>query len=125
MDRIDLRVQVEPVGRVDMAKTQLGESSAVIRDRVITARAVAAHRFANMGWSLNSQIPARALRTEFQPERAAMNFLHDELDREHITARGLHKIIRTAWSFADLKGNKLPTMEDVMAAHTLRGKVEA
>jgi magnesium chelatase family protein len=124
MDRIDLRVQVEPVGRVDMAKTQLGESSAVIRDRVITARAVAAHRFANMGWLLNSQIPARALRTEFQPERAAMNFLHDELDREHITARGLHKIIRTAWSFADLKGNKLPTMEDVMAAHTLRGKVE-
>ena len=125
MDRIDLRVQVEPVGRVDMAKTQLGESSAVIRDRVIAARAVAAQRFANMGWSLNSQIPARALRTEFQPERVAMNFLHDELDREHITARGLHKIIRTAWSFADLKGNTLPTMEDVMAAHTLRGKIEA
>jgi magnesium chelatase family protein len=51
--------------------------------------------------------------------------LHDELDREHITARGLHKIIRTAWSFADLNGNKVPTMNDVIAAHTLRGKVEA
>jgi magnesium chelatase family protein len=125
MDRIDLRVQVEPVGRVDMAKTVLGESSSIIRERVIAARAVAAHRFQAMGWSLNSQIPARALRTEFQPERAAMNFLHDELDRENITARGLHKIIRTAWSFADLRGHKLPSMEDVIAAHTLRGKIEA
>ena len=125
MDRIDLRVQVEPVGRVDMAKTQLGEASSVIRERVIKARSTAAQRFEGMGWSLNSQIPARALRTEFQPEREAMSFLHDELDREHITARGLHKIIRTSWSFADLNGHQIPTMEDVMAAHTMRGKVEA
>ncbi len=125
MDRIDLRVQVEPVGRVDMARSDLGESSAVIRERVIAARTVAAKRFAGMGWSLNSQIPARALRSTFQPERAAMNFLHDELDRELITARGLHKIIRTSWSFADLHGHPVPTMSDVQAAHTMRGKVEA
>jgi magnesium chelatase family protein len=125
MDRIDLRVQVEPVGRVDMARNELGESSAVIRERVINARKVAEKRFAGMGWSLNSQIPARALRSTFQPERSAMNFLHDELDREHITARGLHKIIRTSWSFADLHGHPVPTMSDVQAAHTMRGKVEA
>lgn len=124
MDRIDLRVQVEPVGRVDMARADLGEGSHVIRDRVITARAVAQERFAGMGWKLNSQIPARALRSTFQPDRIAMNFLHDELDRENITARGLHKIIRTSWSFADLYGHTVPTMDDVMAAHTMRGKVE-
>ena len=125
MDRIDLRVQVEPVGRVDMARNELSESSEVIRERVIAARKVAEKRFAGMGWSLNSQIPARALRSTFQPERAAMNFLHDELDREHITARGLHKIIRTSWSFADLHGHSVPTMSDVEAAHAMRGKVEA
>lgn len=125
MDRIDLRVQVESVGRVDMARNELGESSEVIRQRVIGARKVAEKRFAGMGWSLNSQIPARALRSTFQPERAAMNFLHDELDREHITARGLHKIIRTSWSFADLHGHSVPTMGDVEAAYAMRGKVEA
>lgn len=125
MDRIDLRVQVEPVGRIDMAKNELGESSEVIRARVIRAREISSERFAGMGWSLNSQIPARALRTIFQPEKSAMNFLHDELDKEAITARGLHKIIRTAWSFADLRENKVPTMEDVLAAHTMRGKIQA
>lgn len=125
MDRIDLRVQIEPVGRVDMARADLGENSQVIRERVIKARNVAEKRFAGMGWKLNSQIPARALRSTFQPDRIAMNFLHDELDRENITARGLHKIIRTSWSFADLYGHTVPTMDDVMAAHTMRGKVEA
>ena len=125
MDRIDLRVKVEPVGRVDMAKRELGESSSVIRERVIKAREMAADRFAGMSWQVNSQIPARALRSMFAPERAAMNFLHDELDKERITARGLHKIIRTAWSFADLNEHKVPTMEDVLAAHLLRGKIEA
>ena len=108
-----------------MARTQLGESSEEIRKRVIKARSISAKRFEGLGWTLNSQIPARALRREFQPERDAMNFLHDELDREHITARGLHKIIRTSWSFADLNGHLIPTMEDVIAAHTMRGKVEA
>jgi len=107
------------------ARDELGESSTVIRNRVIAAREVGKKRFAGMGWSLNSQIPARALRSTFQPERSAMNFLHDELDREHITARGLHKIIRTAWSFADLQGNPTPTLENVMSAHTMRGKIEA
>jgi magnesium chelatase family protein len=125
MDRIDLRVQVDAVGRVDMARSELGESSQVIRERVIAAREVAQKRFTGMGWSLNSQIPARALRSTFQPQRSAMNFLHDELDREHITARGLHKIIRTSWSFADLHGHSIPTMEDVNAAYEMRGKVEA
>ena len=125
MDRIDLRVNVDPVGRVDMARSDLGEASASIRARVIAARAIAEQRFAGLGYSLNSQIPARSLRTDFQPERVAMNFLHDELDRENITARGLHKIIRTSWTLADLQGRNLPSMADVLQAHTLRGGVEA
>ncbi len=124
MDRIDLRVLVEPVGRVDMARTDLGESSASIRARVIAARAIASARFADHGWSLNSQIPSRALRTIFAPERAAMNFLHDELDKEHITARGLHKIIRLAWTLADLHGHPTPILGDVTQAHRLRGGAE-
>lgn len=124
MDRIDLRVPVDPVGRIDLARSDLGESSAVIRTRVIAARAVAERRFEGLGYSLNSAIPARSLRTVFQPERAAMNFLHDELEREHITARGLHKIIRVGWTLADLHGHGLPTLADIKQAHTIRGGVE-
>ncbi len=120
MDRIDLRVQVDPLSRIELMASDLGESSEKIRARVIAARIVAADRFKNEEWSLNSHIPSRALRTTYQPERAAMNFLHTELDREHITARGLHKIMRTAWSLADLSGHVRPTLADTEQAFLLR-----
>lgn len=120
MDRIDMRVQVEPVTRVEMAQTDLGESSAKIAERVLAARSRANQRFNAESWSLNSEIPSRALRTTYKPERAAMNFLHDELDKERLTARGLHKIIRLAWTLADMNGNAIPQLSDVKRAHQLR-----
>ena len=44
----------------------------------------------------------------------------DELDRERITARGLHKVIRLSWTLADLAGHSVPTLDDVGRAHSLR-----
>lgn len=120
MDRIDLRVNVDPVGRVELSSQDLGEPSSLIRERVIEARTRAASRFINEPWSLNAEIPSRALRTTYSPDRSAMNFLHDELDRERITARGLHKVIRVAWTLADLGGRERPTLEDVQSAYQLR-----
>lgn len=119
-----MRVHLDPVGRLDMARTELGESSAEIRQRVVAARAIAAARFNGAGWSVNSQIPSRALRTTFKPERAAMSFLHDELESEHITARGLHKIARVGWTLADLHGHEAPTLADIKLAHSLRSGIE-
>ncbi|CAB4865784.1 unannotated protein [freshwater metagenome] len=120
MDRIDMRVQVEPVGRVDMADSNIGESSQAIRARVSSARVKAAKRFSHDGWTLNSQIPSRALRTQYKPERGAMNFLHEELDKERLTARGLHKVIRLAWTLADLTEKDIPTLNEVKSAYSLR-----
>lgn len=124
MDRIDMRVQVEPVTRVEMSQTELGESSADIAVRVSAARAIAKARFKDEPWSLNSEIPSRALRTTYKPERLAMNFLHDELDNERLTARGLHKIIRLSWTLADLNGNAIPQLADVKRAYLLREGAE-
>ena len=123
LDRIDLRVSVENVSRVELAQEK-NESSESIRNRVVEARAVAAHRFKNESWRLNSEIPPRALRQQYQPDRQAMNFLHDELDKERITARGLHKIIRTSWTIADLKGISRPTIDEVTESYRLREGIE-
>jgi magnesium chelatase family protein len=120
MDRIDIRVTVDPVGRVELASQELGESSADIRSRVIAARNLAAIRFKDEKWRLNAEIPARALRRDYAPARDAMNFLHDELDQERITARGLHKVIRLSWTLADLAGGKQPGLMEVQSAFQLR-----
>ncbi|MGI9226391.1 MAG: YifB family Mg chelatase-like AAA ATPase [Candidatus Nanopelagicaceae bacterium] len=123
LDRIDLRVPVENVSRVELAEMN-NEPSETMRNRVIAARAVAAERFKDESWKLNSEIPARALRQKYQPDRSAMNFLHDELDKERITARGLHKIIRTSWTIADLKGRARPALEEVKESYRLREGIE-
>jgi magnesium chelatase family protein len=123
LDRIDLRVNVENVSRVELAETN-NECSASIRARVIAARERAASRFAEENWKLNSEIPPRALRSKYQPDKKAMNFLHDELDKEKITARGLHKIIRASWTIADLKGLESPSLAEVVESHRLREGIE-
>ena len=103
-----------------MAATDLGESSEDIRKRVITARLAASERFAGKSWKLNAHIPSRELRTAYRPQKDAMNFLHDELDRERLTARGLHKVIRLSWTLADLAAREVPTLADVQRAYSLR-----
>lgn len=115
-----MRIAVEPVGRTDIASIELGESSAVIAARVIAARRIARERFAGRGFELNSAIPAKSLRTDFKADRSAMNFLHDHLDRQLLTARGLHKVIRLSWTLTDLAGRNQPTLADVMKAYSLR-----
>jgi magnesium chelatase family protein len=103
-----------------MAATELGESSAQIKARVISARRAAAERFEGKPWQLNAHIPSRELRTTYRPERLGMAFLHDELDKERLTARGLHKVIRLSWTLSDLAGRALPTLADVTQAYSLR-----
>lgn len=120
MDRIDLRVIVDPVSRVELAADVPGESSLKIRERVVAARMRAAKRFEGESWLLNAEIPARALQREYRPERDAVNFLHDLLDKERITARGLHKIIRVAWTLSDLQGREIPGLAEVAQAYEFR-----
>ncbi|MEI9907125.1 MAG: hypothetical protein WDO06_03735 [Actinomycetota bacterium] len=120
MDRIDLRVQVEPLSRVELSQSEGGESSESIAIRVTKARVLATSRFANEEWSLNSEIPGRALRTTYRGERDALNFLHAELDQERLSARGFHKVMRIAWSIADLAMHERPTLEDTKKAYELR-----
>lgn len=120
LDRIDIRTQVEPVGRAEILDPELSESSAVIATRVAAARTRSQDRYLRETWKLNCDIPGRALRTAYQLDRKAMGFLHSELDKENITARGLHKVMRLAWSIADLESHQRPTLEDAQRALRLR-----
>ena len=124
IDRVDLRIKVEPPSRTAFASGEVGESSAVVRERVALARARAAKRFATLNISRNAEIPAFALRNEFKAERTGMSLLHNEMDRENLTARGFHKTLRLAWSIADLAEHELPLLEDVKRALALREGME-
>jgi magnesium chelatase family protein len=49
-----------------------------------------------------------------------MSALHILIEREEITARGFHKILRLAWTIADLRGVSIPGVDEIDTALSLR-----
>ena len=114
LDRIDIQIDVAPVRR----GAQEGDSTAVVAARVARARASARARLAGTGWVQNSQVSARWLRANTTP--AALEVGQAALDRGALSARGLDRSLRVAWSIADLAGAGSPTRANVLQALGLR-----
>ena len=123
LDRVDIRIKVEAPSRVDLSGG-FGESSRSIRERVIAAREIASSRFAEYGFQTNSQIPPNLLRGKFRATRDAMTLLNDLLDRDFISARSFHRLLRVAWSIADLSKVEIPGRLEVERAITLRSGLD-
>ncbi|MFD9408314.1 YifB family Mg chelatase-like AAA ATPase [Streptomyces sp. NPDC059989] len=121
LDRVDLRVEVEPVTRSDLlGQGGRGESTAVVADRVREARDRAAVRLADTPWRLNSEVPGQELRTRWQAGPGALAQAERDLERGLLTARGLDRVLRVAWTVADLRGRDRPEALDVAVALELR-----
>lgn len=124
LDRVDLRVRVEPVGREELlGRGQDVESTQQIAARVAQARERAAHRYAQAPWHTNSEVPGHELRTRWTPAPGAMAGVEREIERGLLTARGLDRVLRVAWTVADLAGRGRPGEEDVRTALELRTEV--
>ncbi|GGN50774.1 hypothetical protein GCM10012285_40020 [Streptomyces kronopolitis] len=121
MDRVDLRIAVEPVARSELLALGRGaESTAVVAARVHTARERAAARLADTPWNTNSEVPGHELRTRWQVHPGALAQAERDLECGLLTARGLDRVLRVAWTAADLAGRDRPTGEDVNWALELR-----
>lgn len=113
LDRIDLTLQVPALDRSAFLSGTSQHSSKELRGRVIAAREVAADRFKHEKFALNSEIPSELLRSKYRAEQKAMTRLLDFLDDGVISARSFHRILRVAWSFADLAVRERPNLEDI------------
>ncbi|MEV0320594.1 YifB family Mg chelatase-like AAA ATPase [Streptomyces sp. NPDC050658] len=121
LDRVDLRVEVEPVTRSELAgHGTRGDATQTVADRVRAARERAAARLAGTGWRTNSEVPGHALRTRWPAEPGALDAAEVDLERGFLTARGLDRVLRVAWTVADLAGRDRPSAQDVALALQLR-----
>ncbi len=119
MDRVDVRVVVNKPRPSELAGTcPSAESSATIAERVAEARDRQAHRFAGTPWALNAEVPAGVLRASWPLTDRALATL--ERASSHESLRGRDRIVRLAWTIADLLGHSNPTSGDVEAAARLR-----
>ncbi|GHH86896.1 YifB family Mg chelatase-like AAA ATPase [Streptomyces capitiformicae] len=121
LDRVDLRVEVDRVTRSELSQRDArGESTVTVADRVRAARERATVRLAGMPWRTNSEVPGRELRSRWHAAPGAMDEAERSLERGVLTARGLDRVLRVAWTIADLVGHDRPDATDVNLALQLR-----
>ncbi|WP_171170320.1 YifB family Mg chelatase-like AAA ATPase [Streptomyces sp. I05A-00742] len=121
LDRVDLRVTVEPVARSELVGLGAGaENSETVGARVRAARERAAARYVGTPWRTNSEVPGHELRTRWLAEPDALREAERDMERGLLTARGLDRVLRVAWTVADLAGRDRPSAEDVRQALELR-----
>src|SRR5450631_136199 len=126
LDRVDLQVRMDPVSRTELlADRRHVEHSATVAARVIVARSSAAERLAGSPWRTNSDIPGHELRDRWAPVRTALVAAERALDAGRLSARGLDRVLRVAWTLADLAGRSRPTADDIDEALYLRTGVAA
>jgi magnesium chelatase family protein len=85
---------------------------------VAAARSAARERFRGLGWGTNAEASATWLRE--RTSRGALSGLFLALDRGALSARGVDRALRVAWTLADLAGREAPSPDEVAAAMVLR-----
>ena len=123
LDRIDIQLTVRRITAAQLRLSQDGavQTSATAREHVVTARAAAAERLADTPWTLNSHVPGTWLRSRrVRLAHASTAGLDRALERGGITMRGYDRVLRVAWSIADLSGRSVPSADDIGQALYLR-----
>ena len=121
LDRIDMHVEVPPITRAEMlADADHTETTAVVAARVAAARQRAANRYAGTPWRTNGQVPPVELRRRWPVPRAACVDVDAALEAGRLTARGYGRVLRLAWTLADLTEADVPGREHVGHALTFR-----
>jgi magnesium chelatase family protein len=121
LDRIDLRVDLPAVTRAAWLEAGTApEPTAAVAGRVAQARAAAAARLSGTGLDVNSEVPGRLLRERWSPPRPALRLVERALERGALSVRGYDRVLRVAWTLADLAGRTVPGADDVAEALGLR-----
>ncbi|HEX4831298.1 MAG TPA: YifB family Mg chelatase-like AAA ATPase [Trebonia sp.] len=117
LDRVDVKVRLSPVSRTEMLHGHgTAETSEVVARRVALARERAAGRLRGTPWRVNAEIPGAELRKSFFLEPKALAVLDHAMKIGQVSARGADKIIRVAWTIADLEDRPRPVAANVHEA---------
>ncbi len=101
LDRIDLQIEVPALTSEELLAAAPGESSAVVRERVLSARGRQHERGA-----LNAMLSNPALRKHCALDPPGTRLIADAVDRGGMSARAVHRALRVARTIADLAGEE-------------------
>ena len=114
MDRIDLHVDVPAVEFKELRNrgTPEGDSSEVIRQRVLAARKIQLMRFRNDEIFSNAAMQPRHIQKFCLLDRDCENLLERAMEKQGLSARAHDRILKVSRTIADLAGS-----EHILPAH--------
>ncbi len=107
MDRIDIHIDVPAVKFNELRGngTPLGDSSAVIRERIIKAREIQLARFNGEGVFSNSAMSSAQIRKFCALDAQSEALLEKAMTRQGLSARAHDRILKVSRTIADLAGS--------------------
>lgn len=107
LDRIDIQIEITPVPFKDISRAAPGESSDVIRERVIKARHIQEERFMECkGVHCNAQMSERMIHQYAEPGEDGIEMLRMAMERLNLSARAYNRILKVARTIADLEASE-------------------
>ncbi|MGI9124367.1 MAG: YifB family Mg chelatase-like AAA ATPase, partial [Mycobacterium sp.] len=79
-----------------------------------------AQRWRPHGFTTNADVTGAVLRRHFRLETKTMAPLTTALDRGALSIRGVHRLLRVAWTLCDLAGRTVPGRDEVGVALSFR-----
>lgn len=120
-DRIDIDLQMSRVAAQAIGSERGAVTSAQARERVGAARDRALRRWAQTPWRTNAEVSGAWLRQgDHRIPIEARAPLDRALQLGALTLRGYDRVLRLAWTVADIAGAPMPTAEHIGRALYLR-----
>jgi magnesium chelatase family protein len=110
LDRIDLHIEMASQETAQMMEAPMGESSAVVAERVAVARRLQEARYRALGIRTNAELNDAAIREFATPGSDGMALLRQSTERLGLSMRAVHRVMKLARTIAD--------MDESVAVHT-------
>jgi magnesium chelatase family protein len=125
MDRIDMWVNVLNIDYDKLGNKQKeGETSPVIKERVLRARARQTKRLKNSEAKTNAEMGVKDLDNLIELSKEVKSILNDTAKRLGLSARAYHRVIKLARTIADLEDSEEIETKHILEALQYRPRQE-
>lgn len=104
LDRVDIALEVPPLGKMELLNEADGERSVVVAERVAATRDLQQERLSRSEAAFcNAQMDARLTSRHCKVDVAAAKLLENTIDRLELSARSYQRLLRVSRTIADLE----------------------
>jgi magnesium chelatase family protein len=122
-DRLDMHIEVPPLRYSELTVQAPGETSALVRDRVIQARVRQHHRYGKV--KTNAQMSPAEIKRHCTLDPQGWNVFQMALETMGLSARAFDRILRVARTIADLEASEKIAEYHLLEALNLRNQIKA